>query len=298
MDIAIIGCGYVGIAAGRLLHGQGHRVVGVRRSDEGLEALKEAGLEAVQADVTDPGSLEAVPGVDALVFTASTGGGGAEAARAVFVEGLRNVISEFGDRDEPPKRLVYTSSTGVYGNQDGDWVDEETPPVPSTPKTEALLEAEEVTRGATSTGMTPTVVRFGGLYGPGRYRLERYLDGPVTDGTLNMLHREDAAGIISFVLSLADPPAVLLAVDDEPVDRWVFANWLARACGRPLPAKITAEQRLVEGDLSRTAERRLRSEKRCSNARLNDLGYTFSFPTFREGYTPAVEAASNAADSG
>lgn len=293
MEIAIIGCGYVGIAAGRLLQREGHRVVGVRRSDEGLAVLREAGLEAVQADVTDPGSLGAVPGADALIFAASTGGGGAEAARAVFVEGLRNVISEFGDRDEPPERLVYTSSTGVYGNLDGGWVDEETAPVPSTPKTEVLLEAEGVARSATSTGMRPTVVRFGGLYGPERYRLERYLEGPVTDGTLNMLHREDAAGILSFVLGLAEPPTLLLAVDNEPVDRWVFANWLARACGRPLPAKITAEQRLVESDPSRTAERRLRSDKRCSNARLRDLGYTFSFPTFREGYTPAVEALSN-----
>jgi len=137
--------------------------------------------------------------------------------------------------------------------------------------------------------MDPTVVRFAGLYGPDRYRLTRYLDGPVTEGYLNMVHRTDAAGVVRFALTDADED-VLLAVDDEPVSKWAFADWLADECGVSRPDKQTVEERLDEGDLSTPAERRLRTSKRCSNDRLRELGYGFSYPTYREGYRPAIES--------
>lgn len=288
MDVAILGCGYVGLELGRQLLDAGHEVVGVRRSDAGQRAIDEVGMRSIQADVTRPETLEAVPDVDAIVFAASSGGRGAPAARSVYVEGLRSTITHFGSRSTAPDRLVYTSSTGVYGDHDGAWVDEETAPDPRTEKTQALLDAEAVAREAVDVGMRPTVVRFAGLYGPERYRLERYLEGPVRDGYLNMLHRADAAGSIRFVLDLPSPPRLLVAVDDEPIDRWVFANWLADRCGVPRPKKETVAERLQTGELSDTAERRLRTSKRCSNELLRSLGYHFQYPTFREGYDEAI----------
>jgi nucleoside-diphosphate-sugar epimerase len=288
MDVAILGCGYVGLDLGRRLLDAGHDVIGVRRSNQGLRAIREVGMRAIQADVTRPETLEAIPRVDALVFAASSGGRGASAARSVYVDGLRSVIAHFGSRSTVPERLVYTSSTGVYGDHEGAWVDEETSPDPTTEKTGVLLEAENVARGATDVGMRPTVLRFAGLYGPDRYRVERYVDGPVRDGYLNMIHRADAADSIRFVLEHPSPPSVLLAVDNEPVDRWVFANWLADQCGLPRPEKETVEERLHTASLSSTAERRLRTSKRCSNDQLRSLGYTFQYPTFREGYEEVV----------
>jgi len=293
MDVAILGCGYVGLELGRQLAAAGHSPVGVRRSEDGLAAIHDAGFDAVQADVTDADSLSAVPDVDAAVFAASSGGRGADAAREVYVEGLRTAIEHFGAREDSPEQFVYTSSTGVYGDHDGDWVDEETPLDPTTEKTEVLVEAERVTRErAPEFGMDPTVVRFAGLYGPDRYRLLRYLDGPVTEGYLNMVHREDAAGVVRFALTddAAADSEVLLAVDDEPVSKWEFADWLAEAAGVEHPEKQTVEERLEAGDLSEPAERRLRTSKRCSNDRLRELGYEFAYPTFREGYRAAVEA--------
>ena len=132
MTVVVLGCGYVGLELSRQLTGEGHDVVGVRRSDEGLTAVEATGASAVQADVTDPDALTAVPDADALVFAASSGGRGAEAARRVYVEGLETVIEQFGARENPPDRLVYTSSTGVYGDHGGDWVDESTPLDPQT----------------------------------------------------------------------------------------------------------------------------------------------------------------------
>jgi nucleoside-diphosphate-sugar epimerase len=226
-----------------------------------------------------------VPDADWLVFAASSGGRGTDAARRVFVDGLERSIEVFADRDSPPERLVYTSSTGVYGDHDGDWVDETTPPEPTTPKTRVLAEAEDV---ALSAPFPSTIARFAGLYGPDRYRLERYLEGPVTEGFLNMIHREDAAGAVRFALeSVVD--GVLLVVDDEPVAKWEFADWLADACGVDRPPKRTKEERLAAGDLSEAVRRRVLTSKRCSNRRLRELGYAFAYPTFREGYRDAVD---------
>lgn len=288
MRVAILGCGYVGIELGRQLLARGHEPIGVRRSAEGCEAIEDAGFEAVRADVTDSEALSRVPDVDAIVFAASSGGRGAEAAREVYVEGLRTAIEQFAGRADPPERLIYTSSTGVYGDHGGDWVDEATPTEPTTEKTRVLREAEEV---ALDSPITGTVVRFAGLYGPDRYRLERYIEGPVTEGYLNMIHRDDAAGVVRYLLEegLARDESVL-AVDDEPVGKWGFADWLAEQCGLPEPPKETKEERLADDDLSEPARRRILTSKRCSNEKLRGLGYEFSYPTFREGYREAVKA--------
>ena len=292
MRVAVLGCGYVGLALGRQLTAAGHDVVGVRRSDEGLAAIEDAGFEAVRADVTDAASLSAVPDVDWLVFAASSGGRGADTAERVFVDGLRTAIEQFAGRDDPPDRLVYTSSTGVYGDHDGAFVDESTPLDPTTEKTRVLAEAERVAREvAADHGVDGTVARFAGLYGPDRYRLDRYLDGPVTEGYLNMVHRDDAAGAVAYLLEedLARDEVVLVA-DDEPADKWTFADWLAAQCERSAPPKRTKEERLAEGDLSEAARRRILTSKRCSNAYLRELGYEFRYPTYREGYREAIAA--------
>jgi len=286
--VAVLGCGYVGLELCRQLDGD---VVGVRRSDAGVRAIEETGATAVQADVTDDGALEAVPDADAVVFAASSGGRGAEPAREVYVEGQRMALDHFARRADPPERYLYTSSTGVYGDHSGDWVDEETPLSPVTEKTEVLAEAERVAlEEASDRGVDGTVARFGGLYGPDRYRLERYVEGPVTEGYLNMVHRDDAAGAVGFLLETDIARGeVVVVVDDEPVEKWAFADWLAEQCGEPTPPKRTVEERL-EADISETVRRRLTTSKRCSNDKLRGLGYDFRFPTYREGYQPAIAA--------
>ncbi len=292
MNVAILGCGYVGLEFGRQLTDCGHDAIGVRRSDAGIERIEDAGFEAVQADITDADSLEAVPDVDAIVFAASSGGRGAEAAREVYVEGLETAIEHFGERETPPARLVYTSSTGVHGDHDGDWVDEETPIEPTTEKTEVLAAAERIAlERPPEYGFEGTVARYAGLYGPGRYRLERYLEGPVTEGYLNMVHRDDAAGAVRFLLEegLARGEVVQI-VDDEPAHKWEFADWLADRCGVDEPPKQTKAERLEDGDVSEAGRRRILTSKRCSNEKLRDLGYEFAYPTYREGYRDAIEA--------
>jgi len=292
MQIAILGCGYVGLELGRRLESD-HHVVGVRRSDEGLKRVRAAGLSAVRADVTDPTTLTSIPDVDTVVFAVSAGGRGVDAARQSYVRGLRTVVDAFGDRSSPPDRLVYTSSTGVYGDHGGARVDETTPPEPDTERGELLVTAEEIALGAAGpdrSGIDGTVVRFGGLYGPDRYRLDRYLTGPVTEGWLNLVHRNDAAGAVAHLLeSDLAREEVVVAVDREPVEKHVLADWLAEQCGVARPPKRSIDERLAGGDLSPGARARIRANKRCSSEKLRRLGYEFEYPTYREGYREGID---------
>ena len=290
--IGILGCGYVGLELARQLDDE-FDVYGVRRSESGLEAVREAGARAIQADLTDPEAVAALPDADVLVFTASTGG--SQSAAAIYNDALASVIQSFGDRDDQPDRLVYTSSNGVYGKHDGAWVDEETPIDPQTERQAILHDAEQLVRTqAPDVGIDGTVVRFGGLYGPDRYRLDRYLEGPVTEGYLNLVHRDDAAGILRYLVDTDQARnETVLAVDHEPLDRWAFADWLAEEVGVERPAKQTIEEALSAVDSTRRRQR-IQANKRCSSEKLRDLGYEFVYPTAYDGYRPAIEAAREA----
>ncbi|WP_458206147.1 SDR family oxidoreductase [Haladaptatus sp. NG-SE-30] len=277
MNVAIIGCGYVGLELGRQLVRTGHDVVGVRRSLDGVREIERAGFDGVQADATDADSLSSIPDADAVVYAASADTRDSDAARNVYVDGLRTTLEQFTGRDSSPKRFVYTSSTGVYGDRDGSWVDESTTLEPRTEREEILAEAERIVREASATDWT--IARFAGLYGPNRYRLERYLDGSVSERYLNLVHRDDAAGAIRFMLDEGTARNdVVLVVDDEPVWKPTFTEWLAERCGveRPSIEPATSE--------------RARSSKRCSNERLREMGYELRYPTFREGYRDVVSS--------
>jgi nucleoside-diphosphate-sugar epimerase len=287
---AILGCGYVGLALGRELTAAGHDVVGVRRSDAGLDAVEGAGFDAVRADLTDPTSLAAVPEVDWAVYAASADGRDIDAARRTYVEGLETVVETLGTRASPPDRLLYTSSTGVYGDHGGDWVDESTPIDSATDRQRVLLSAERIALEETATyGIDGTVARLGGLYGPGRYRMDRYLDGPVTEGYRNSVHRDDAAGAVAHLLTTDSArDECVLVVDDDPVSKWAFADWLAEQCDRSPPEKWTVAERAAATDGA--VSNRVRANKRCLNDRLRALGYEPRYPTVRAGYRPAIES--------
>jgi len=160
---------------------------------------------------------------------------------------------------------------------------------PTNVRTTAEISSSNVTFTQPA-GIEGTVARFAGLYGPGRYRLERYLDGPVTAGYLNLVHREDAAGAVRFLLDRdCARGEVVLVVDDEPVEKHAFADWLAAEAGRDPPPRQSIEERLAGTDLSATARDRIRAQKRCVNDKLQDLGYALTYSTFREGYREAIE---------
>ena len=292
MHATILGCGYVGIKLAEQLQQNGHEVTGVRRSQAGLRVLKKHGVTPLQADITEEQSLSYLPESDWVIFMPTPDKRTPQATKDLHVKGLQSVIETYASRSSPPKRLIYASTTGVYGDHDGRWVNEDTPVDPPTKRLAMYREAEQLIETvAPQRGIDGTVIRFAGLYGPERYRLGRYLEGPVVEGYLNMIHRSDAAGVITKLLCdqlLVNDVAI--GVDTEPVHRWEFADWLADLHGKERPEKQSVEEYLAGKSYTKARKQRIKASKRCANKRLKEIEYKYRVPTYREGYKPTVES--------
>lgn len=288
MTNLIIGCGYVGQAAARLLLGRGERVLGTTRSAERAESLAALGVEPIVADMLDIGSLERLPAADRVLHCVGFDRGPGRSMRDVQVEGLANVLKALEGRCG---RSVLTSSTGVYGQTDGRWVDEDSRTEPFEESGRVCLEAEAAVFGAA--GLSVSVVRFSGLYGPGRIiRRSALLAGEPIEGDpdrwLNLIHRDDAARAAVAVLDRGRAGRVYLASDDRPVTRREYYELAARCLEAPGPRFVGPGQGGHPGATG--------ANKRVSNRRLREeLGVELAYPDVGAGL-PAVLAVE--ADAG
>ena len=263
--VLIAGCGDVGGELARRLLADGHAVYGLRRRTH----LLPAGVQPVAGDVSDPVSLQSMPtGIDLLCYTAAADARSAAAYRAAYVDGPRNVLRAVA-RTSSPRRVLFASSTRVYPQSAGEWVDEESSTDGDDPFARLLLEGEAAVRESAAPGV---VVRLAGIYGPGRTRLiERVRAGdPCSAAYTNRIHRDDCAGVLHHLLRLERPLPLYLAADSEPAKQCAVMGWMAERLGLPAPSGADA------GDAS--------LGKRCRNARLVASGYEFEYPSFREGY--------------
>ncbi len=274
----IAGCGYVGEALGRILIEEGRPTWGLRRNPTGLPA----GVLPLALDLADRPSLAALPrDVDTVVYAVSADHSSEEAYRVAYVTSLTNLLDEFGSRGQPISRLIFISSTAVYAQDQGEWVDETSATAPSHFSGKILLEAERV---ALESVYPASVVRLGGIYGPGRTSLiDKVASGEARGSSspvfTNRIHRDDCARVIWHTLGLQQPASIYVAVDHEPADQRDVMNWIAARMGVALPR---AENESV-GE-----SRKVRSNKRCSNQLLLNSGYSFLYPTFREGYESLI----------
>jgi len=187
----------------------------------------------------------------------------------------------------PPGKLVYTSSTSVYGQTDGSCVDEDSPTEPRAETARVLLEAENLLLEAgRSSGFQPVILRVAGIYGPGRgYWLRQFLQGEARiegrgEWILNMIHREDVARAIIAALEKGMPGRIYNAVDDEPVTQMSCFEWLSERLGQELPPSIAEESTRKRGMTNKkVSNRRLRDELKCK----------LEYPTFREGFEAEIQ---------
>ncbi len=268
--LLVAGCGFVGLEVARLFHRGGWNVVGVTHSAESARALVNEPFAVTACDFTCRTELQAHPewkGLEAIVHCASSGRGGEEAYRRVYFEGARLILSEL-----EPQRLLFTSSTSVYAQNDGGWVDESSPAEPSRDTGRILRETEEIVLAARG-----VVVRLGGIYGPRRsVLLRRFLRGEarIEGGGhryVNQIHRDDAASAIHRLIE-DGPTGVFNAVDDEPLSQREIYEWLASHFQRPVP---------LAGDVDPNRKRGV-TNKRVSNARLRGIGWEPRYPSFRD----------------
>jgi len=274
-QVLIAGCGYVGTALGLLLASEGHVVWGLRRDPAGLPP----GVRPLAADLTDPGTLRNIPsGLECVVYTAAPDRLDDEAYRSIYVEGLSHVLDALQHQGQEPRRIFFTSSTVVYAQANGEWVDETSSTEPVHFSGTRMLEAERLVR---SGPFPATVLRLGGIYGPGRVGLiERVrrgeavcIDGP--PAYTNRIHRDDCAGALQHLMAHPQPDDLYIGVDREPAEECAVLRWLAAQLGVPLPRV---------GRSTDLGPRRQRGNKRCRNTKLVASGYVFRYPTFREGY--------------
>jgi nucleoside-diphosphate-sugar epimerase len=281
--VLIVGCGYVGQIAGERLARLGHEVFGMQRSASGSPALRAAGIIPVVADVTRIEQMQKLPGpFDWVVNTVSSTRGGPEEYRAVYLEGTRNLIETLPSGGL--RKYVYTSSTSVYGQSDGSIVDEQSPTEPAAETTRILLQTEALLLDAARTKNLPAVIlRASGIYGPGRGHLfQQYLRNEAvnTGRLINMIHRDDLAGIIISALEKGRPAEIYNANDDEPVEQSDFFAWLSEKLQRPMPPSGSAEA---------ISRKRGLTNKRVSNRKIKtELGCQLQYPTFREGYSAEI----------
>jgi nucleoside-diphosphate-sugar epimerase len=282
VHVLVAGCGWLGTALARRLVERGDRVTGIRRDPTRATALRALGIEPLALDLSAPGAAERLPTVDAIVACQAAGGDGADAYRAAYVDANRALLAAAARGGA--RALVYTGSTGVFGQRDGSDVDESTPPAPASPSAAVLAEAEALVRGATSGALRAAVVRLSGLYGPGRtglaerVRTGKLALGPGDDAWMNFCHLDDAIAFVLAALERGEGGAIYHGSDAEPARRREVVEWIAARLG--IPAPRTREPAAAG------PSRRIRSERTRAA-----LGVALAYPSFREGLAPLLEGA-------
>jgi len=278
-SVLIAGCGDVGSRLATQLLDFGWEVHGLRRNVARLPD----GVIGVAGDLfnKDCPATWPIGAVDYLVYCAAATDHDEAGYRAAYIQGLQHVLEWLNDYGQAPKRLVFVSSSSVYGQQNGEWVDETSSAVAAGYSGQVMLEAEQL---ALNSGFPASVVRLTGIYGPGReWLLTQVRRGyrVVTEPPLygNRIHVDDAAGLMAFLLEADHRDVALddvyIGVDDAPEPLADVVAWLREYLG------VT--------EWADDASVRRTGSKRCSNARAKALGWTPKYPSFREGYAAILE---------
>ena len=281
--ILIAGCGDVGATLGQSLSAAGHEVWGLKRRPADLPP----GIQPLAADLTDPATLTVLPpALDGVVYSAAAASFSETAYQAAYVAGVRNLLDALRRAGQQPRRLLFTSSTSVYAQHQGEWVDEDSPAEADGFSGRCIRAGEQ---WVWDSGWPAVAVRFGGIYGPGRTRLI----ASVRAGTAtrpagpplytNRIHRDDCARVLEHLLFLPQPARLYLAVDDDPAPLGEVLSWLATQLGVPEPSLATNPP-LKPGAGAGDPALRMRASKRCRNARLRASGFQFRYPSYRDGY--------------
>lgn len=278
--VVIAGCGDVGSALASRLVMRGWQVYGLRRDVARLPD----GVLPIAADLCAAERPADWPEqIDYLVFCPAAGKRDAELYQRLYVQGLEHVLGWLGQGKRGLRHLLQVSSTGVYAQQDGEWVSENSRAEADSATGKVLLAAEDV---ALRSGVPASVVRLAGIYGPGRNRLiEQARAGMMVPAEppqyTNRIHRDDAVGLLEHLLLQAEARELLapcyLGVDDEPAALHEVVDWLREQLGAEANADGPTSTRV--------------GSKRCSNELARESGWEPQYPSYREGYTALLAEA-------
>jgi nucleoside-diphosphate-sugar epimerase len=281
-EVLIVGCGDIGRRVGRLLSAAGRKVVGVVAGEDSAAKLKEAGIRPLVANLNDPDELHALPTAGALVFYFAPPPGG-----GITDPKVRNFCAA-ATGTGAPQRLVYISTSGVYGDRGGATVTEETPANPQTSRAKRRYAAEQtLLRWGAEQGVAVIILRVTGIYGPGRIPLSRLLDGhPLLcleeSAPTNRIHADDLAQVCVVAAEKGDAGEIFNVSDGHPSTMTEYFLAVAELAGLPRPPLVSMEEaRRVMTPLMLSY---LGESRRMDNSRmLKRLGVKLRYPTLAEG---------------
>jgi nucleoside-diphosphate-sugar epimerase len=256
-----------------------HEVFVTTRSAQRAEDFRREGLSPVVSNVLDAVSMRALPRVDTAVYCVSRDRESADPMRAIHVDGLRNVLDALPDVET----FIQVSSTSVYGQTQGELVDETAPTEPIEESGQVVLEAEEILSARRPDAIR---LRFAGIYGPGRViRQQAVASGEPLVGNglhwLNLIHVDDGAQVVVACDQLGPIGEAINVVDNEPVQRASFYSLMADLLHAPPPrfvAPAPGAPQVAHGLANR----------RVSNRRMHErLGVQLAYPSYRSGL-PAI----------
>jgi len=271
MRLLIAGCGDLGTRLGHLWCEQGGSAVALRRRIDDLPAC----FEAVAVDLARPLPPDLLRGgFDAIAYLVSADARNPQAYQLAYVDGFRRL---FEGASSPVARVVFASSTAVYGEDAAGWVDEASLTQPTAFNGQILLRAEQ---HVLELAPQATVARLSGLYGPGRTRMLTLARSgePGSARWGNRIHIDDAAAALLHVLGMPKPPSLLCVSDDAPARDDVVLAHLRRELqiGDSTPEGAASASKSIS-----------ESGRRVSNRLLRASGFQLRYPSFVEGYAAA-----------
>jgi nucleoside-diphosphate-sugar epimerase len=278
MNHLILGCGYVGRRVANLWHAKGNAVHAVTRRSDAAAHLREAGIDPILADVLRPQTLTALPQADTVLYAIGLDRASGASMRSVFVDGLANAL----DHLPRPGRFIYVSSSSVYGQTGGEWVDEDSATEPQEESGKVVLEAERLLRARLPEAI---ILRLGGIYGPGRLLRRKTIEAgePIVGDAnkwLNLIHVDDAAAALA-AQERGQPGRIYNICDDRPVHRRDFYEELARRLGAPAPRFVPPSR--DQPPPHETANRRIRNRRMRE-----ELGVDLRYANYIDGLAASV----------
>ena len=272
--ILIVGSGDLGLAIGHLLADK-HAVFGLRRQSQDKQSHGQpSNLSMLQGDVTDPASLQVLHELKAelILYCVAADAQTDAAYQAQYVNGLAHVLAT-QQQNTALRHVFFVSSTRVYGQDAGEYLDDSSALSPMDFGGQRLLEAEQL---LTNLACPTTALRLSGIYGPGRLRminLAKSQAWPATNSWSNRIHRDDAAAFIVFLMEQVLAGKAIqtsyIVTDDAPASLHEVLAWLAGQMQIGIPAN--AQQEATKG-------------KRLANGLMRATGYQLKYPNFKVGY--------------
>jgi nucleoside-diphosphate-sugar epimerase len=266
--VLIIGCGDLGARLATHLDLEGYQVTGIRRRP----MPNTPQLRYLSCDVNDGPAFEQIiaEGFNIIVITMTPAERSDYGYQQAYVRTSENLVRALAALNQSPELILFVSSTAVYAQDDGSRVDESAPTAPESFSGKRLLEAENVIRAS---GFANVILRFSGIYGPGRHRLieqVRQHKASASRGYTNRIHVEDGAGFIAHLIQRGASAPIYIVTDSAPTPMVEVIDWIADQLG------------VIHAYSTEAVNER--GNKRLDNALMLGTCFRLRYPDFRRGY--------------